>query len=81
MRALTLGDCVRIPDGRLGRVRGMAGREIRVRVRRARSKTHQFLLFLPSKLRRVACPTGWMSKEGYRRYLRKTLRSMKRRRT
>jgi len=80
MRALELGDCVRIPDGRLGRVRGRVGRAIRVRVRRAHSKTHQFLMFPSSRLRKVDCPSGWMSKAGYGRYLKKTLRAMKRRR-
>jgi len=68
-----VGDCVRVPDGRIGRVRGRAGRRLRVRVRRHTSATHQFLLLAPAEARRVACPRGWMSPAGYRRYLSTTL--------
>ena len=68
-----IGDCVRLPDGRIARVRGRIGGKIRVRVRRKTSETNQFLVFAPSRLRRVLPPAGWMSAEGYRRYLRKTL--------
>jgi hypothetical protein len=72
-RSLQIGDCVRIPDGRIARVRGRIGGKIRVRVRRKTSETNQFLLFPASRLAEVPSPQGWMSPEGYRRYLRKTL--------
>ncbi len=72
-----VGDCVRVPDGRIGRVRARVGREFRVRVRRRTSDTHQFLLLAPSRLRAVECPKGWMSPAGYRRYLRPTLAKLR----
>jgi hypothetical protein len=68
-RAFQEGDCVRLPDGRIGRVRGVSGGRYRVRVRRKTSATHQFLLFAAKELKRVDCPKGWMSPEGYMRYL------------
>ncbi len=67
-RTFRVGDCVRIPDGRIGRVRDVSGGKYRVRVRRATSATHQFLMFAARGLRRVDCPRGWMSPEGYVRY-------------
>jgi hypothetical protein len=72
-RSLGVGDCVRIPDGRLGRVREVSGGKCRVRVRRTTSATHQFLTFAAKDLKRADCPKGWMSPEGYARYLRVTL--------
>jgi hypothetical protein len=72
-----VGDCVRVPDGRIGRVRSRAGRQWRIRVRRPTSATHVFLLLAPSKLRAVDCPKGWMSPAGYRRYLRATLAKLR----
>ncbi len=74
-----VGDCVRMPDGRIGRVRAVESGRYRVRVQRQTSKTHQFLLLRPSELRRVPCPAGWMSPEGYRRYLRATLAKLRQR--
>lgn len=76
---LQIGDCVKVPDGRIGRVRARAGSKLRIRVRRRTSDTHQFLLLAPRELRRVECPSGWMSPAGYRRYLRKTLAKMRER--
>lgn len=70
------GDCVRVPDGRIGRVRGQEGTLIKVRVRRRSSNTHQFLLCRPDTVEPVPCPKGWMSPEGYQRYLRVTLRKL-----
>jgi hypothetical protein len=58
-RTFSLGDCVRIPDGRVGRVRGVYGKKYRVRVRRATSATHRFLMFAAQDLKRVDCPKGW----------------------
>ena len=59
-----VGDCVRIPDGRIGRIREVSGGKYRVRVRRATSATHQFLRLTAGDLKRVNCPKGWMSPEG-----------------
>jgi hypothetical protein len=67
------GDCVTVPDGRTGRVRGRVGTKYRIRVRRITSETHQFLFFSAVELQPVDCPKGWMTPEGYRRYLRVTL--------
>jgi hypothetical protein len=79
-KTLRVGDCVRIPDGRIGRIRDRSGKQYRVRVRRVTSKTHQFLMFAAKDLKRVACPKGWMSCEGYVRYLSVTLAKMRQRR-
>jgi hypothetical protein len=75
----TVGDCVRVPDGRVGRVRAVAAGRYRIRVRRHTSKTHQFLLLRASELHRVQCPAGWMSPDGYRRYLEPTLAKLRKR--
>ena len=72
-RRFAVGDCVRVPDGRVGRVRALEGHAYRIRVQRRTSKTHQFLLLRAAELTRVACPSGWMSPDGYRRYLKPTL--------
>jgi hypothetical protein len=72
-RSLRVGDCVRIPDGRVGRARDVSGDKYRVRVRRTTCATHQFVLFTTGDLRHVECPKGWMSPEGYTRYLEVTL--------
>jgi hypothetical protein len=74
-----LGDCVRIPDGRIGRVRGKSAGKLKIRVRRTTSQTHQFVLFAASDLRKADCPKGWMSPAGYVRYLKPTLAKMKER--
>jgi hypothetical protein len=74
-----VGDCVCIPDGRIGRVREVTGRRYRVRVQRKTSKTHQFVEFAAEDLERVDCPKGWMSPEGYVRYLDATLAKMRER--
>jgi hypothetical protein len=73
------GDCVKIPDGRVGRVRERHGDKFRVRVRRQTSNSHQFLMFGADELQPVDCPKGWMSPEGYNRYLRVTLAKMRER--
>jgi len=73
------GDCVRIPDGRIGRVRDRSGQQYRVRVRRQTSNTHQFLVFDARELTKVDCPKGWMSPAGYIRYLEVTLAKMEKR--
>ncbi len=71
------GDCVRLPDGRIARVREWAGGTCRVRG--TTSKTHQFLELPSAELTRVDCPKGWMSPEGYERYLEVTLRKQRER--
>jgi hypothetical protein len=78
-RTFRVGDCVRIPDGRIGRVREVFNGKYRVRVRRTASATHQFLTFDASDLKRAECPQGWMSPSGYVRYLRVTLAKMRKR--
>jgi hypothetical protein len=78
-RRFAVGDCVRISDGRIGRVRAIEHGKYRVRVLRRTSKTHQFLVFKPGQLKRVSCPKGWMSAEGYRGYLKPTLAKIRQR--
>lgn len=79
-RGLEPGACVRLPDGRIGRVRDAAEGRYRVRVRRSTSNTKQFLWLTASELQSVDCPKGWMSPEGYLRYLDETLAKMRLRR-
>ncbi len=71
------GDCVKLPDGRVARVRDIVKDSVRVRVRRKTSETHQFLQVPAEDLRKIACPQGWMSPEGYNRYLKATLSKMR----
>ncbi len=73
------GDCVRIPDGRIARVRDHVGDKYRVRVRRQTSNTHRFLVLDAADLEPVQCPRGWMSPEGYNSYLKITLAKMRER--
>ncbi len=77
--SLKLGSCVKIPDSRVGRVRAKSKGKYEIRVRRKTSKSHQFLSFSAKDLRAVPCPAGWMSIDGYNRYLRKTLAKMRQR--
>lgn len=79
-QGIQLGDCVRLLDGRIGRVRETAAGRYRIRVRRATSKTKQFIWLTAGELQPVDCPEGWMSPEGYRRYLDETLTKMRLRR-
>ena len=78
-RRFAVGDCVRVPDGRIGRVRALEPGANRVRVQRRTSRTHQFLVLRAGELTRVPCPTGWMSPDGYRRYLTPTLAKLRER--
>lgn len=78
-RRFDVGDCVRVPDGRVGRVRAVEAGRYRVRVRRRTSATHHFLHLSAGELSRVLCPAGWMSPAGYRRYLRPTLAKLRQR--
>ena len=72
-----VGDCVRVPDGRIGRVRARVGAQWRVRVRRPSGSSDQFLLLPARELRRVPTPEGWMTPAGYRRYLKATLAKLR----
>ena len=71
------GDCVQLADGRIARVRDVTDDGYRVRVRRETSKSHQFLKLPKAALTKVACPKGWMSPDGYTRYLKVTLEKMR----
>ena len=74
------GVCVKIPDKRIGRVRNkIANNMWRVRVKRTTSNSHQFLFFNSKQLKVVPCPYGWMSVDGYKQYLKKTLKKMRQR--
>jgi hypothetical protein len=72
-----LGDCVEVPDGRIGRVRERIASGWRVRVRRTTSASNQFLVLRANQLRHVPTPKGWMSPAGYRRYLKTTLSKLR----
>lgn len=74
---MQVGDCVTVPDGRIGRVRVLEGHNVKVRLMRTTSHTHKFLWFKKTELIPVACPKGWMSPIGYNRYLTITLAKMK----
>ncbi|MDQ6893593.1 MAG: hypothetical protein M3167_13040 [Acidobacteriota bacterium] len=67
MAVLQRGECVRLADGRPGRVRGKSGAKYRVRVRRPGSKGDEVLLLSGGELERIDPPAGWMSPEGYNR--------------
>jgi hypothetical protein len=73
------GDCVKLPDGRIARVRERVESGYKVRVRRTTSNTHQFLELPAEQLEQVECPSGWMSPDGYTRYLKTTLAKMRQR--
>ena len=77
---IAVGDCVRVPGGRLGRVRARVAAGWRVRVRRPSGTSNEFLVLRPSQLRPVPTPKGWMSPAGYRRYLKATLAKLRLRR-
>ncbi|HET6676284.1 MAG TPA: hypothetical protein VFG71_13145 [Nitrospiraceae bacterium] len=63
----------------MGRVRARLAEGYRVRVRRKTSRTHEFIVIASDKLKLVPCPKGWMSPEGYNRYLKTTLAKMRKR--
>ncbi len=67
MVSLRPGDCVRVPDGRPGRVRDRRGDKYRIRVRRVGGTSDEFLLLPRRELVRIDPPAGWMSLEGYNR--------------
>ena len=79
MISIQVGDCVTVPDGRIGRVRSVDGSKVKIRLMRTTSHTHQFIWYLQSEVKVVSCPRGWMSPNGYNRYLKITLEKMKER--
>jgi hypothetical protein len=68
-RRWRIGDCVRLADGRIGRVRELSGGKRKVRVNPKTGALHQFLMIERHALKPANCPKGWMSHEGYARYL------------
>jgi hypothetical protein len=60
-------------------VRSRVNEGYRIRVRRKTSRTHEFVVVAANKLEFVSCPKGWMSPEGYNRYLKITLTKMRKR--
>jgi hypothetical protein len=68
-----------LADGRIGRVRELTGRKCKVRVRRKTGASHQFIMIERHALKQANCPKGWMSREGYARYLKVTLAKMSQR--
>jgi hypothetical protein len=78
-KSFAAGACVRIPDGRVGRLRDRHGTNWRVRVRRRSGSSHEFVMVPTSALEPTDCPKGWMSPAGYQRYLKVTLAKMKER--
>lgn len=79
LKSIAIGSCVQVPDGRIGRVREQFNDQYKIRLRRKTGVSHQFLLFTAQELKQVDCPKGWMSVDGYNRYLKKTLAKMKKR--
>jgi len=79
MTTIHPGDCVTVPDGRIGRIRDIRKDAVKVRLMRTTSHTHQFVWLKESELQVVACPKGWMSPEGYNKYLEITLAKIKQR--
>ena len=77
MMSIQKGDCVKIPDGRIGRVRDILDDEYKIRVRRKTSQSHQFLNFKSADITLIPCPKGWMRPEAYNHYLEVTLAKMK----
>jgi hypothetical protein len=77
--SVKIGGCVELPDGRVGRVRERVPEGYKIRVQRKTSRTHQFIVLPPGKLRAVDCPKGWMSPDGYNRYLKTTLEKLRKR--
>ena len=73
------GDCVRLHDGRIGRIREIFKKSTEFEYRRKNSKNHQVIKVTSGDITRIQCPKGWMSPDGYNRYLKQTLSKMKKR--
>lgn len=79
MATIRRGDCVRLPDGRPGRVRETRGSTVRVRVRKRGRTVDEILVLSPSDLRAIEPPAGWMSPAGYNKRVAALRRSVKER--
>ena len=77
MAQLQRGECVRLTDGRPGRVREKVGGKFRVRVRRAGGKGDELLLLGGRELKKIDPPSGWMTVEGYNRRVAAVRRAVK----
>lgn len=62
-KSILIGGCVKIPDGRIARVRERTNNQYKVRVRRKTSASHQFLFFEAKELTPVDCPKGCYSED------------------
>jgi hypothetical protein len=71
------GDCVIIADGRIARVRELNNGIYKIRVKRTTSQAHEFMEIPMEALTKIECPKGWMSPDGYNKYLRVTLEKMR----
>ncbi len=80
MARISVGGCVKIPDGRIARIRERKGHKYIVRVRRRTSKTQQLVQMDAKDLKPVPVPKGWMSQKGYSRYMKHTLAKLRARR-
>ena len=76
---MKIGGCVKLPDGRIGRVRARLAKGYKIRVQRKTGRTHEFVVVAAKKLEPVRCPKGWMSPDGYNRYLKITLAKLRKR--
>lgn len=87
------GDCVKINSRfinfiyenylreieNIGRIRKKEGNYYKVRIKNSNNKYYKFYIIQEKYLKWIECPRGWMSKEGYNNYLRKTLSKIKQR--
>ena len=73
------GECVRVPDGRPGRIREARGDTVRVRVRKRGGTTDEILAFSPGDLKAIDPPAGWMSPAGYNKRLLAARRNARKR--
>jgi hypothetical protein len=71
-KSMKVGGCVKVPDGRIGRVRERLADGYKVRVQRKNSRTHECVVVAAKELEPVQYPKGWMSPEVYNRYLKTT---------
>jgi hypothetical protein len=62
------GVCVRLSDGRIGRVQRAHEGCVDVSTTRRRTGTTEVLELEPREVKVIACPPGRMSPEGYRRF-------------
>lgn len=67
MAILCRGECVRVPDGRPGRIREKRNGSYRVRVRKKSGRGDEILTLAARELARIDPPAGWMTPEGYNR--------------